>query len=280
MQFHYEPMAPIRKRKTNPGSAFTISPVGPFGKESLKCWVAVPAVLNRNMPPLIAVHGVLRDAKGMLKEVASYAAGSGQLVIAPLFSENGWPGYQRVLGKRRADLSLLFLLEMLWKNGIADTHKIDLLGYSGGAQFVHRFALLYPHLVRNLNVCSAGWYTMPDTAAPYPYGLAAPQRPIAGYSPFMGDNLASFLQLPIRVFVGEKDNQVDQYTRNGEDLNAQQGANRLARAANWVQALKTAAVERGVATDITFSILPNCGHDFKDCVRKGKMLSQLYPQAG
>lgn len=280
MQTHSQPATLTRRKGRTFAAPFIIKQAGPFGQDGLKCWLAVPARLNRNLPPLLVVHGVLRDAKGMLKEVASAAARTGQLVIAPLFSEQGRPGYQRVLGRSRADLSLIFLLQMLWQNGIANTHTVDLLGYSGGAQFVHRFALLYPHLVRRLNVCSAGWYTMPDASAAYPYGLAAPAKRLSGYPAFMTDNLHHFLQLPIRVFVGEKDNQVDQYTRSGPEIDQQQGTHRLARAVNWVQALRTAASERGLQTDISMTVLENCGHDFRSCVRKGNVLDHLYAHTG
>ena len=60
----------------------------------------------------------------------------------------------------------------------ADFGRVDLVGFSGGAQFAHRFAMLYPGCVRRVVVAAAGWYTYIDPSRPFPLA-AAPATPAA-----------------------------------------------------------------------------------------------------
>ena len=39
---------------------------------------------------------------------------------------------------------------------LADANQFELAGYSGGAQFAHRFAMLYPQMVSRLTVSFGG----------------------------------------------------------------------------------------------------------------------------
>jgi pimeloyl-ACP methyl ester carboxylesterase len=235
---------------------------------SLPHWVAIPDQPQPDAVPLIAVHGVLRDARGQALGFAEAAAALGRPVIAPLFDEELYPRYQRVVLGRRADTALLALLDELEGSGQINTRRVDLFGYSGGAQFAHRFALLYPHRIRRLTLAAAGWYTFPDQA-PYPYGLAPPARPTTAWGPHIEANLERFLRLPIRVCVGELDNQRDELTRSEAELDCQQGPDRLSRAGNWINAVRRAGWARGVVTDIRLHELPDCGHDFRTCIRQG-----------
>ena len=73
-----------------------------------------------------------------------------------------------------------------------------LFGFSGGAQFAHRYVLAHPDRVAAAGIGAAGWYTFPDSATPYPYGLGrgAGQQPLreARNSP------GFLLQLPCRHY--------------------------------------------------------------------------------
>jgi pimeloyl-ACP methyl ester carboxylesterase len=258
-------------------SPYQIYEVRSFGPVDLSCWVAIPPEQNLSLPPLVAIHGIFRDAEGLLNAMATRVAQTGRVVIAPFFDEVSWLGYQRVLGKRRADLGLLCLLRTIQLNGIVNTEAIELFGYSGGAQFAHRFAMLYPHLIHRLALCSAGWYTFPQDA-PYPYGLSVPEGGMPGFTALTRANLARFLRLPIDVYVGERDTESDRNTRRGDYIDSQQGRHRMERAANWVNALTRAAAAHGLQPNVTLTVLKGCGHDFRECVRKGKLVERLFPQ--
>ncbi|SEA98962.1 hypothetical protein [Rubrimonas cliftonensis] len=233
-------------------------------RSGLSCWLALPDRPRPGARPLIAVHGIGRAARLKAETFAARAAAQGRAVIAPLYDEAFWNGYQRAVAPRRADLALLELLKDLRAEGVVDAAGFDLFGYSGGAQFAHRFALLYPHLVGRLSLGAAGWWTFPD-AAPYPYGLGGD-----GWGARMAAGLPRFLGLDIVVTIGAQDCEPDDATRRGEAIDAQQGVDRLTRARAWVAALREAAAARALAPPrIRLAVLPDAGHDFADCAAAG-----------
>ena len=243
---------------------------------SLACWLAMPRSLSPEAPPLVAIHGIRRGARDQAELFAARAAAAGRPVIAPLFDEDNWRRYQQVVRKKRADLALLALMTELRLSGIWRTPRFELTGFSGGAQFAHRFAMLYPELVARLTVASAGWFTFPDDAR-FPYGLAArPGRP-DDWGPRLAAGLDRFLRLPIQVCVGAKDNVQDINTRSGPKIDRQQGRDRVTRAKRWAAALRRAAGERGIVPQVEVAVLPGCGHDFRACVLEGGLDLHVLP---
>ncbi|MEM8791703.1 MAG: hypothetical protein AAGE80_08790 [Pseudomonadota bacterium] len=259
-----------------PAVGHELSHIARLGAEGLSCWTSVPTRRNPEKPPLVAVHGLHRGAKSQASLLAPHAALSGQTVIAPLFDREDWPHYQQVVRKRRADLAFLSTLDDLAMAGVSRTDRIELCGYSGGAQFAHRFAMLYPHRVARLTLIAAGWYTFPDPK-PFPRGLGAPTSRHNAWQPRSVGDLAPFLSLPIRVLIGTEDDVVDENTRSGPDLDAQQGRTRRERAARWVSAMEDAARLSGIQTNIKLIELDGCGHDFQTCLAHPEAHRQLFP---
>lgn len=242
-----------------------VSSIERIGANELSCWTSVPNHRSSEKPPLVAIHGLHRGVKAQVNLLAPQAAAQGQMVIAPLFDRDDWPHYQQVVHKRRADLALLSALDDVAMAGISQTARIDLCGYSGGAQFAHRFAMLYPHRVGRLTLIAAGWYTFPDPT-PFPYGLGRPTSRRNSWQPRSVSDLIPFLSLPIRVLVGTEDDKVDENTRSGPDIDAQQGRTRRERAKRWVAAMQDAARLNGVQSNIKLTELDGCGHDFRACL--------------
>ena len=246
--------------------------------QGLDCWVVIPENLNRSLAPLVAIHGVGRDAKNQAALNMNRAVAQGRLVIAPLFDEKSWPGYQRIASRgRRPDLALLNLLETVAFVWGVNTCKVSMFGYSGGAQFAHRFAMLHPHRVDRLTACSAGWYTWPD-AQLFPRGLGTAQSRRLSLGAIAAGNLDRFLQIPINVAVGALDDQVDPLTRDNDALNEQQGGHRLERATRWCKALRQTALQRGLKAQIDLHVLPDAAHDFRQCMRSGWLSQLAMPQ--
>lgn len=241
------------------------------GRTGLSAWIAVPEAPGQDPTPLVTVHGIKRAARDQVLAFAERAQSQGRPVIAPEFDEATWPRFQQVVRKGRADLALLALLDELAVDGIVRTPRVDLFGYSGGAQFAHRFAMIHPQRVRRLGVAAAGWYTFPE-AAPFPYGMGVegcgPElRP---WGAILGQRLPEFLTTPITVLVGSEDRVADEHTRRNEALDRMQGIHRLARARAYVTALIRAAAALGLPSpDIRLEVLKNAGHDFKSCVAAG-----------
>ena len=63
-------------------------------------------------------------------------------------------------------------------------------------------------------------------------------------------------------------------------IDAQQGRTRIERANRWRDALASAAEARGICRNARVHILPECGHDFEDCVRTGGLLNIVFAAGG
>lgn len=247
--------------------------------QGLGGWVAIPPVIDPQAPVLVAVHGVGRDARSQAAAFALRASQQGRMVVAPRFDEVSWPGYQR-LGShgKRADLALVNLLDLVAFRWQVNTRRLTLFGYSGGAQFAHRFALLHPHRVLRLGLCASGWYTWPTDDA-FPTGMGEG----TGSTPFLGrvakNNFGRLLQMPLEVMVGCEDRFADERTRSNARLDRLQGTHRLERAQRWVAALRNEALRRGLQPQARLTVLPGAGHDFRQCLASGELLDRVLPAA-
>jgi len=244
-------------------------------------WLAIPAGYRPETKarPLIAMHGIKRDAKGQAQTFSAYAKETGRLVIAPHFSKRRWRRFQWAANDNRPDLALIAALRslegsVLPVNCLSSDKPFDLFGFSGGGQLAHRFAMLYPQLVHRLAVASAGWYTFPDRSA-YPLGLGHHNDKSCELANRTQREFNNFLRIPTNVFVGTRDCVIDKNTRTGPDIDPQQGRTRLARGQRWVAAMTKAAQERGLKSRFEFTPLAGCDHSFAGCVRKGDLVGRV-----
>lgn len=244
--------------------------------DGLACWLAMPDRVAGDKPPLVAVHGIRRNARQQAELFAQRANALGRPVIAPVFERQEWPRYQQAVRRGRADLAMIALMDGLRKEGIWQTLQFELFGFSGGAQFAHRFAMMHPHLVTRLTVASAGWYTFPD-ATRFPYGLSARSDPPDPWGAVTDEKIRRFLTIPTQVCVGADDTTRDANLRGGDQIDAQQGENRLIRGIRWTQALQHAARDRDLRPRASFIALSACGHDFRQCVVRGGLDQIVIP---
>ena len=237
--------------------------------EGIPYYFYVPSRVDPTARPLVVVHGISRRAHVHLTTFAPFAEMSGRILIAPLFSKARCKRYQQLVADPcRADQALLATLRAVATKTGYDMSQVDLFGFSGGAQFAHRFAMMYPERVGRLAVASAGWYTLPDFEEAFPYGLAS----IANGRERFQAKLPDFLAIPTLVMVGEKDLARDESLRQRPEVDRRQGLTRVERAARWSQAMRQAAADRGVHAKISFHVLPACGHSFEDCARDGGLV--------
>ncbi|MEM8855690.1 MAG: alpha/beta hydrolase [Pseudomonadota bacterium] len=219
-------------------------------------------------PPIVAVHGLKRGAREQAALLASQAAARGQVVIAPHFDTLTWKRYQQLVIAGRADLALIGLLAEVRAECPPLAHDMVLAGFSGGAQFAHRFAMLHPDRVRRLVITAAGWYTFPNDE-PFPYGLGGGEKAGQAWGAAFAANLDRFLRLPMEVLVGAQDNAPDATLRRGARTDRVQGIGRLTRGRRWVHAVTQLAHTRGIRPNVSFDVLEGCTHDFAKCVAVG-----------
>lgn len=218
---------------------------------------------------LVAVHGISRNWREHVAAFAESTVERRAALIVPRFSRSGYRGYQRLeTGSRGigADEALLAVLRHAGRRlGTDIDQSLRLFGFSGGAQFVHRFSLSHPHRVAGQVLSAAGFYTMPDTRRRYPYGLSRGRRlsalPSTGF------------HTPTLVMVGGRDVERDEDLRTNSRLDREQGRTRLERARRYVFAVRAAAAGSGHPANCSLRILEDCGHLFSECVERGRLVT-------
>lgn len=230
--------------------------------------VYVPGGAARGAPLLVTAHGISRNFEEHARRFAPYAEKHGVVLAAPYFPEEEFGDYQR-LGRdgrgRRADLALEAIVAEVESLTGASAGRFHLFGFSGGAQFAHRYALAHPGRIARAAVAAAGWYAFPDTATPYPYGIGLPPGTGLPDVRFEPDR---FLRVPITVFVGTADTTSKNLRRNPA-VDRQQGTTRLERAERWTAAMRRAAESRGLEPLVTCERVPGVGHSFREFMEAG-----------
>ncbi len=218
---------------------------------------------------LVAVHGISRNDAEIAEEFAPLADRYDSVLVVPRFDAHAFPDYQR-LGRRgpAADRALQRLLDRLIAQGTIAPGKVFLFGHSGGAQFVHRFAMAHPARVARYVASAAGWYTLPDPELAFPFGIGAcAERPDLAFRP------EAFLAVPGQVLVGARDVRTGPSLRRSGTLDAAQGTTRLQRARHFVAAMEQAAAARGMAAPLRLATVADAAHRFSGLARRGGIVA-------
>ncbi len=229
---------------------------------------AQPGAFVRLRPPgqpvLVSVHGISRNAAEHALRLAAAPELADCTIIAPLFEAGHFGRYQQLHPGGpggRANEALLRLLDRLEHDGLISSGRLMLTGYSGGAQFAHRFAAFHPDRVERVAPVAAGWYLWPDQALAWPLGTGALP------SGMPAARLEALLRLPIDVICGSRDRRGGEM-RNTPEIDALQGRTRIGRARRWVAAMQALAQRLGLPPQVRLHELDGAGHDFGAAVER------------
>jgi len=243
--------------------------LAPLAAPSLRYYLYLPTDIKPPARILVTVHGISRNAREHAERFSPYAESEGVILLAPRFGRRNFRGYQRLAegeaGRLRADRALDIMVDDLkGRLGLCGS-KLYLFGFSGGGQFIHRYAMLHPEQVESGVIGAAGWYTFPDPDVKYPRGLRqSVRRPLELAWP-------EFLRVPMTVIVGDGDIERDDALNQTARIDRQQGENRLRRAGRWVDAMRQAAARQGFETEFVLVELPGAAHDFTQAMTVGRM---------
>ena len=225
-------------------------------------------------PPLVVIHGNGRRAGRHFRAFLPRAIAMNVALIVPTFEHDRFRGYQWLAGADgplAASEALAVTLQDAERALGVDTSEVDLLGFSGGAQFAHRYALASPEGVRRAVIASGGWYTYLDSKRPFPRGCAA--SPLSANRAF---DPRPFVKMRVLILIGERDVQRDSALRTGRSLDREQGRDRIARALRWIDHVEDVARVLGHESCISFDLLPDCGHSLAEAVHTGKLLERTH----
>lgn len=219
-----------------------------------------PSTLRKGSPVLASIHGIARNAAAHAYRFTELSERYGVPILAPYFSKEEYGQYQQLEDRRlcvRSDHALLAMIDAVGTLAGSDGSRLLLFGYSGGAQFAHRFAMLHAERIASVALASAGWYTMPDAQVRYPAGLDT-----EGWSFERALAPEKFIKTPFHVSVGELDVMRDESLRKTKALDRDQGLTRVERAHRWTESMTEAASREWFSAEPTISLLPGVGHDF------------------
>ncbi len=231
---------------------------------SVRYWL--PENFAKDDPILFVLPGVDRDAQSYRDSWVPYARRENALLLVPQFSSEDYPGSRSYnLGNMfdakgtsnpPKDWSFTKIEELFdeVRDEIGSMQTGYLLyGHSAGAQFVHRLVLFMPKTrIERAVSANAGWYTFPDFATPFPYGLAG--------TLLTGADVAAAFARNYTILLGTSDTDAAHPTLRTTPEADKQGANRYVRGMAFFGAARAKAAELGVHFGWRVSTVPGATH--------------------
>ena len=190
------------------------------------------------------------------------------IVLAPQFAEEYFPGDAYMFGNM-IDAAGFMLPKSAWaltaierlfdvvrdEMGLKRT-EYHIVGFSGGAQFVHRLTLFVPEArFRRAVAASAGRYAFPSWSEKFPYGLAG--------GPIDRKDLAKAYSRDLVVLLGDR----DITDREREPGSMAQGTTRFARGLRFFARATDEAAGLSVTLRWQLRIVPGVDHSPAPMVR-------------
>lgn len=232
----------------------------------------IPAGIGATAPLVVSVHGISRNAAEHLTRMRVEAERFGAVLVAPLFRRQLYGKYQQLedrCSRARADLALIDIVTDVRSLAGVTEASFFLTGFSGGAQFAHRFALYHADRVAACISCSAGWYSFPDHQLSYPHGVAHGSGP-GGLSLH-----PDWLSVAHHVIVGKRDNDVVETLNMSKDVVSQQGIGRLRRARRWTRAMN-AARRTCALPEANLTLIDGLYHDYSVAVNRFALATLIF----
>jgi len=227
----------------------------------------VPEGATVTTPIVIVMHGWSREAQRYFGDWRALGAENDFIVVVPHFPVKDFPSswnynlgnvFDRESRKLRPQSEWTFTaIESIFDAVVAkvggEQSDYTLFGHSAGSQFVHRFLYYMPDArVKRYLAANAGWYTLPDFATGYPYGL--------GGAAISEEQLIAAFQKDVVLMLGREDlDHTDPDLRNTPEAK-EQGKNRFARGLTMFDVAKANAEKLGVDLRWKLVLVDDAGH--------------------
>jgi len=227
---------------------------------------------------LFTIHGISRNAEEHIQRFTNQAEKYGSVIVAPLFTKSNFTRYQQLgttAKQERADMAFDQVRQDVHEWLGIGTGPMRIFGFSGGGQFLHRYAMFYPKRIARMVLTAPGWYTFPDPERRYPYGIRSTKD-----WPGLKFSMDLFLKVPTLVLVGDDDDLRDKDLNKNRRIDAFQGLNRIERAERWIGSLRALAQSFGIQGDYRLEHIPNASHAYESYMDHppfaGKIFSFLF----
>lgn len=210
-------------------------------------------------PLLVLVHGTDRRPEQLRDVYLPLAEELGCVLLAPLFPAaltEDEEAHNHVFLKYRDlrfDKLLFSMVEETAEQFNVSAKKFWLAGFSGGAQFVHRFAYLHASRLAGISIASPGMITTLDPGQQWFSG-------VGGVEDVLGEAVdwAGLRELKVHVAVGADDTRPEVMIPQSSPLFCpginDSGSNRVERA----RRLHKLLIEAGIESQ--FDLVPNADH--------------------
>lgn len=212
-------------------------------------------------------------ARAAVARWTAFAEAHHAMIVAPAFGGRDFGGYRELFGRRiDADEFVNILVDEAAREHIPNfSGRFSLHGHSAGAQFAARYLVTHPGRLDEVVLSAPSAYAFPDSALPWPNGMAAVVRDeLSGsradgkashqavgsvFTPRPAGWLAAASEVSVSVLVGSQDTE----PRPAEP--GQQGSTRIERAIAWVDSMHRHARANGRASTIRFVLAQGLDHD-------------------
>ena len=252
---------------------YTYDGYAPLASRPVRVFYHVPDDANADTPVVLVFHGNSRNASEYRDAWILHAEQNDLAVFAPEFSRAQYPdssifqlggvfsnGESPTQAGLRPRTEWTFsLIEPLFDDIVdrmqSDQDVFHAWGHSAGAQFLHRLVLLVPDgPYGTIIAANSGWYTVPDPAVDYPYGLDV--TPSASAAP-------DWFAVDLVVHAGTNDTDPGSAgLRHTSEADAQ-GNNRYERALYFADRSEQLAEQAGVPYEWERVDVPGVAHDFE-----------------
>lgn len=226
-------------------------------------------------PLIVTFHGSEPHAAFALNAMIPLANAELAIVIAPEFDKERFPRWAYQLGgiaarhERDGRVEFVERPPEHWTGGIVlelirrirdEEGRQDLpyylVGHSGGAQFLSRFAAFVANEAQRIVLTNAGTYLFPDEDRAFPYGFG-------GLSPALrsDEQMRRYLASPITILLGTED--LQRWGLNQSRGAERQGLSRYERGVNVFNAANRRAADRGWMCNWRLIDVPEVGHSSK-----------------
>jgi len=259
---------PADPQQPNPASAIGRQVTGSFrfvdpgSNHPLTVWFCRTSTATPDTRIVFVMHGgESQTARQACDLAAPYIEPLNAIVLAPQFAEEYFPGDAYMFGNM-IDAAGQVLPKSAWaltaierlfdlvrdEMGLRRA-EYDIVGFSGGAQFVHRLALFVPEArFRRAVAASAGRYAFPSWSEKFPYGLDG--------SPIDRNQLPKAFSRDLVVLLGDR----DITDREREPGSMAQGTTRFARGLRFFATATDEAAALGVPLRWQLRIVPGVDH--------------------